>query len=160
MERIKVNGFPRSGNTYLTHLLTQSFNVPVEFVIHKTADLYTKNCVVPIRKPQESIASWAKLNPHIRLEDIVKWYERFYTCILENAGNLVILDFNDFTKEPVNTVKYIAKVFNLEVNDADISTLDKNTNVFDYESIEYNPLLDKSLNLYNKVYEKYKQGCQ
>jgi hypothetical protein len=154
LERIKVNGFPRSGNTYLTDLLTQSFDIPVEFVIHKTADLYTKNCIVPIRKPEESIASWAKLNPHIKLEDIVKWYERFYTCILENADNLIILDFNYFTKEPISVVEDISKILNLKIKTVNISTLSKNANVFDYQPIKNEHLLNESLNLYNQVYKK------
>jgi len=154
LERIKVNGFPRSGNTYLTDLLTQSFDVPVEFVLHKTADLYIKNCIVPIRKPEESIASWAKLNPHINLEAIVKWYERFYTCVLKNANNLIILDFNYFIKQPINVVEYISKTFDLEIKPIDISILDKNANIFNYEPLEFEHSLNTSLNLYNQVYER------
>lgn len=98
---LKIVGYPRNGNTYLSHILNASYYPEEEMnnfwhTVLKL-DAYPK-VIVPYRNPLDCIASWHLL---LRSKDLamdIKYYIRFYTAVLER-NNLVLLKFESFTKD-------------------------------------------------------------
>ena len=153
ISHILVNGFPRSGNTFLTNLLNQAFDIEVIFIHHRADYLSVPNCIVPIRKPEESIPSWAKFSESDDIYSIIRWYERFYTSILDNINNVTIVAFEDFTTQPLLAIDYLSNKFNIKAKHPDVSTLETNANAGSYNILN-NEQLNKCKDLFNQVYKK------
>jgi hypothetical protein len=123
------------------------------FINHRVDYLSVPNCIVPIRKPEESISSWAKFSNTDDIDGIIKWYERFYAGILDNVNNVTIFAFDDFAANPLSMVDYLVNKLNINKKEVDPSKAYKNANQAKYDILD-DERLDKCKALFNQVYEK------
>jgi len=153
MDRIVLEGFPRSGNAFLSQLIKLAF--PKNEIImfqHKMENLDKKNCIVPIRNPYESIPSWVEFSPNKPdFESVAKWYIRFYNKVLENIDNLVIVDFVELTTDTSKTLNKISDVYKINAEPVDISKLNKNENLKLYSSKQITKYTKEAYQIYKEV---------
>ena len=101
--RLTTSGFPRSGNVFLNFALKELyFNEDVSEQSHMVLTLKENpHSFVPIRNPEDAIASWNLAQKDLplgsNLDDDIKFYIRFHTYVLENIHTLNIMDFNKFS---------------------------------------------------------------
>ena len=113
--RLITSGFPRSGNVFLNFALKELyFKEDVYEQSHMVLTLKENpNSFVPIRNPEDAIASWNLAQKDLplgsNLDDDIRFYIRFHTYVLENIHTLNIMDFNKFSVD----IEYIKnKVYN------------------------------------------------
>jgi hypothetical protein len=151
---LTLNGFPRSGNNFLNHMLRDAFPGKIEKKItHDILKLEIKDCIVPIRSPYESIPSLSKFTGDIDFEGIARWYLAFNSKVLDNYDNLFVVDFKDLIKSPLNIVDRVSKKFKIIPNEVDLNSLNKNENKLEYKA--YNSSLVEDCNVvYKKIIDK------
>ena len=118
--RLTTSGFPRSGNVFLNFALKELyFNEDVYEQSHMVLTLKENpNSFVPIRKPEDAIASWNLAQKDLplgsNLDNDIKFYIRFHTYVLENINTLNVMDFDKFSVD----IEYIKnKVYSaIEIN--------------------------------------------
>lgn len=116
-------GFPRSGNTFLRHSLNEMypeyyFTRPVHTVKFLEENKEKNILIMPIRKPEDCIASWIELKDNLLYEasgsnlyyninlvdPAIKYYIRYFSYVLDTK-NILMLNFDKFT---IN-LEYVAK---------------------------------------------------
>ena len=112
---LKVNGFPRSGNTYLNFLLRFAY-YPTERpnLNWHTAKRFNSDKVllVPIRNPLDCISSWNLWHNRYNLDMDIAYYLRFHTAALKS--NILTLEFDKFTNDFQYTYTRISKTFGID----------------------------------------------
>lgn len=102
MKKLITSAFPRSGSTYLNQALQLLYypTKPVNQNRHTVVAIEKlEKVMVPFRNPKDSIASWHKYPSNGLLEDDIKYYVRFYSCVLDNLNKVILMDFNNFTQD-------------------------------------------------------------
>jgi hypothetical protein len=151
MASIIVEGFPRSGTTFLHELLTKGFpNYDVYYSEHAASKLTLDNVFVVIRNPYESIFSWKNyIGKNENVNDIAKWYIRYSNAILENIDNVTVIDFDEMITDPTKTLNIVSDKMGIAYTPVDISKIEKAETGFDYSFF---------VNKYTKeAYQIYKQ---
>lgn len=136
-----IDGFPRSGNTYVTGYLNKFYpNINYAHHLHTIAALKIalKKDVEPIiliRNPLDSVASLSIMKSYYQkgnlededfLNEILNAYIRYYYYVLKNKESIEILPFNKI-KNTESLKYFFQKIFSKEVKT--IST--KELNEFD-----------------------------
>lgn len=117
---IIIGGFPRSGNTFLRHNINtlcpeydiKSHDHSVENIENSKDNIF----LMPVRAPEESIASHLALNAdyHKYDEDFINeelhkmfdWNISYFKKTIENKNNIIFLDFYKF-KDDMDYIKNI-----------------------------------------------------
>ena len=109
-----IEGFPRSANTFSVLAFKQAQKNPVNLAHHlhmpfqiKTAVKRNVPTLVLIRKPQDAIASWRVMAPHLTFKQLLKDYIRFYKNIEPLAAKFVIASFDEITTDFGNVIKRV-----------------------------------------------------
>jgi hypothetical protein len=120
---ILVDGFPRSGNVYLSYVLGFAFNTCYQYTGYKffhnkesitEARSKFNIVVIPVRTPVDSIksaVSYFNYNPTDTqtlfelASDNLEWMK----LIRDNKNNLVVIDFTTLINDPQTTVNKVAK---------------------------------------------------
>jgi hypothetical protein len=136
MATIIVEGFPRSGTTFLYDLIRLGFpSCEVIYSEHTASKLDLDNVIVVIRDPYKSIFSWKNyIGKDENVSDIAKWYVRYHTKVLDNIDGLTVIDFNEMITDPVRVLENVSNRINIDYQLVDIDSIRKNETAFDYTS--------------------------
>lgn len=100
-----IEAFPRCANTFFTMAiyLSQKKKINLANHYHSTAQIllalkYNKPIVTIIREPIPAISSLIIRHPKISQVQALKSYIQFYECILKNKHKILIVNFDDATK--------------------------------------------------------------
>ncbi len=151
MAFIIVEGFPRSGTTFLYGLLKEAFpSYDVIYSEHTASKLTLDNVFVVIRNPYESIFSWKNyMGKDENVNDIAKWYIRYSKAILDNINNVTVIDFDEMITDPTKTLNIVSDKMETAYTPVDISKIEKAETGYDYSFF---------VNKYTKeAYQIYKQ---
>jgi len=136
MATIIVEGFPRSGTTFLYELIRSAFpSCEVIYSEHTASKLDLENVIVVVRDPYKSIFSWKNyIGKDENISDIAKWYIRYHNKVLENIDNLIVINFNEMITDPVRVLENVSNKMNIDYQLVDIDSIRKNETKFDYTS--------------------------
>jgi len=133
-----IEGYPRSGNTYLYSIIMNSFTRPLKVASHShnilNVKFYLKKkipTIILIRKPEEAIASYKIREPSLDLLYLFDEYRNFYEPLLKHRKLLSVISFDKLISEKFNPVLYLNKQFGLELIEHRSSNhLDKNLSTY------------------------------
>jgi hypothetical protein len=97
-------GFPRSGNTFLNQMLNLTFFPELDVNLrHHSVKFLTnqEKVIVPLRNPADAMTSWHLFRSpkDVNLDLHIKFYLRFHKAVLQKKSDVVILNFDSFTKD-------------------------------------------------------------
>jgi len=147
MDRICIDGFPRSGNVFTQQVLINAF--PQAFVTHFThsAKVLTKEHFILIRNPQEAISSFMSVFREPNADASERWWVRFYDTAIKETDVKRWVFFEDLvsnTQQVVNTIGNITNIKPVVINYGEIS---KNSALEPYPL----HLFDKAQQFYEKL---------
>ena len=149
---LRVEGFNRSGSTFLVGLLKESFpDLNIPYFDHSTAKLRYPNTFVSVRTPVESIPSIKNLLGEKDWGSVSRWYIRYYKAIKKNIDTLHIIDFVELTSSPSIIVNKISNIIGVKPSQFNLDKIFKNASKSSYEKNYSIPLLDECLALYEEV---------
>ena len=138
VDQVLVNGYPRSGNTFLEFALKTFYgNNTRLFRSHSTVDIESnldKKIFVVIRTPLQSIASWnhfrLQLKIHseesLTLDADFNYYLRYYNFIEKHFEQVTLMDFAKFSKDSTYITNKVQQKFNKKPSiTLDIESLQK-----------------------------------
>lgn len=129
MKELVTSAYPRSGSTYLNQALQLLYypTKPVNNNRHTVVAIDNSDKImVPFRNPKDSIASWHKYPSNGLLEADIKYYVRFYSCVLNNLNKVILMDFDKFTQD----IEYIKSQVSVNYNlTTDKSVTDNNVKI-------------------------------
>jgi len=144
----RISSYPRSGYNFLVHNLDQAMPMhfgTIEYQHELINSDYRGMYVVVIRPPLETIRSEYVMNLHLnaypehhipqkQIDVKLAHYILFYKSILKGK-NKTIIDFNDLSFNPLNTVNYVLKTLGSNVVQGDVKV---------YSDRENNPHIPSS----------------
>lgn len=177
MKKFRISSSPRSGYNFLVNNLDQAIPMIFGTAEHQHAPLdsdYDGIYIVPLRAPLETIRSAFVMNLHLDRyldtdlpSDQVNIDLRHYITFCESvskAKNAIIIDFNDLSKNSLNTVNYVLKTLGSNVVQQDVKEEDYNRNkihlkssdIYDdylmYDELILNaPSYQKAVKLYSQL---------
>ena len=136
MASLVVEGFPRSGTTFLYGLLTKAFpNYDVCHAEHTASKLTLENVVVVIRDPYNSIFSWKNyIGKNDNVSEIAKWYTRYHKELLKNIDNVTLIDFNELITDSSKILQKVSDKLKINYINVDVSKLNKDESKEQYTS--------------------------
>lgn len=173
-----TSGYPRSGNRYLNQALNLLYypEDKVNEVVHTISSIdKAKKIIVPFRRPLDCIASWQVYPISSTLESDILFYTRFHKAVINNFDKIILMDFDNFTKD----ISYIKnKILNnfgidtsVEITDDNIknamivdgkaiSLPRDNKNELDLikEKLQKMPEFNECLSLYNAIKQHHDYG--
>lgn len=147
-DKLKVLGFPRSGNTFLNYSLHKMYypDEEVNLVDHNFLKLYHIDlCIVPIRNPIDSIASsngFRKNFPNYTPMEYINNYLRFHRFLLNRKDRIRVFEFNNFTKDLQYIKNGVFDIFGITTN-IETSIEDIKNSMISEEKIDYLPRNNK-----------------
>lgn len=151
---LRVEGFPRSGSTFLYGVLKNSFpDLEMPYFDHSTARLKLPNTIISIRHPLESIPSFFV---YLKLDDmnlVSNYFCRYYKTILNNIDHLNIIDFNELTTNTFSIINKISIKLNLTPMPINLFKIETNAQP-KYNKDLIIPNLNDCVLLYNQVKER------
>jgi hypothetical protein len=150
MDRICIDGFPRSGNTFSQQLLTKAF--PETWVTHFThsAKILTEKHFVLIREPNVTISSFMGVFQEPNKEASERWWLRFHNTVLDKTNPERWIFFEDLINKTEQTVERIGSIVGVKPMKIDYSDLNKNSARESYPLYSF----DKAQELYTKLKQK------
>jgi hypothetical protein len=146
MDRILIDGFPRSGNTFFHNLLKESFpDIEIPYFRH-SVETFSPETYVMLRDPQDSICSFMSMFRHNDLKSAEDWWIRYYTTAKKN--NVKFIQFEDLISDPRNIVKRISKETGYRSIDINVQNLSKNKSFDNYKIFT---VFDRAEILYKKL---------
>lgn len=120
---IVIEGFPRSSNTFAVHAFLLSQDRPVK-VAHHLHDGYqiayaVDNdipCLVLIRSPEGSVASWLLKSPQMKSREILKLYIRFHELVLKYIDYVIVARYEDVTSDFGSVITRLNDKYGLNFN--------------------------------------------
>ena len=124
MKTLLINSFPKTGNQILENAFKKMYP-SVDVVKSKgTVGDFSLNSndvkvITSLRNPQDSISiamseKKAFLNEIDTVEEFTAYYLRFYTGVLENKDDILILDYDVFFEDFSNVDEKIKEAFGLD----------------------------------------------
>jgi len=175
-----IDGYPRSGNTYVSNLLKSLIKEEIKIFSHfhssKTLGLFLNkhNCLIIIlyRKPEKAITSYySYLEGIIRVKKLLKMYCEFYEKVLKlDAKNIIITEPEKVDKIIPHLTTIFPSIKNLNLNLIYQDTWNKrkySEEIFEKKLVNFNTIVnrelkkkgdiklsenDKLLNKANKIY--------
>ena len=141
--KIYVDGFPKSGNTFLKNAIEESTGLKIDNPSHTILkiDYLVKNnhiVFITLRDPLDSIASFIALKNDLSPENIKKYtdyYERIYSYVLSIKENIelapfsqIVTDVSEFINKLSNSIKIYKNIENIEI----IEKMKKDENLSKY----------------------------
>lgn len=122
--QIVLDGFPRSGNSYLFALMavTQSSELKMAHHLHSVAHIKESvrrrlPTVVIARDPREAVLSYLAFDSKVPLEDSLLDWISFYSQVLKlNTSAYVVAEFGEFIKDANPLIHKINQVFGLSLS--------------------------------------------
>jgi hypothetical protein len=113
--RLTFDGFPRTGNSWLSQCLVQAFPADeVAWGAHRAATLrYENNVIATLRAPQPAVASYMLFFGHGEPDALLDWYCRFTTAIITYRERVFVAPFAVLTEQPQDTMRRYADRFGL-----------------------------------------------
>jgi hypothetical protein len=153
MDRICIEGFPRSGNTYSQQLLAKAFPQAVITPFTHSARVLTGDHFVLIREPNVAISSFMSVFHEPNAQSSEQWWMRFYNTVLEKTNPKRWIFFDDLTQKTNETINRIGKITGLNPIEIDHSSLGKNSATKPYGLHAFNKAQDLYLQLKKKANE-------
>ena len=179
--RLITSGFPRSGNVFLNYSF-KCLYYPDKEVSPQThvTNTFKENThvITPIRNPLDCISSWNLYQENFNyprdLNKDITYYLRFYSYVLNNLTNILLLDFNVFKTDldyitnkvfnfvNINPVKKVSLevVKDTMIKDNKVDNLPRNNQLFLTEiknTLQEIPQITECLNLYLELKEMEKK---
>ena len=150
MDRICIDGFPRSGNIFCQQALTKAF--PNTYIIPFThsASVLTDEHFVLIREPHKSISSFMSVFQELNQEASERWWLRFYNTALDKTDPTRWIFFDDLVNKTAETINRVGKIVKIEPIKIDYSSLPRNSSLETYPIQSFN----KAQELYLKLKQK------
>jgi len=150
MDRIYIDGFPRSGNVFTQQVLENAF--PQAFVTPFThsVPVLTKEHFVLIRNPNVSISSFMNFFQEFDKDACERWWLRFHNAVLDKTSPERWIFFEDLTNKTEQTVECIGNIVGIEPIKINYSSLSKNSTRESYPLYSFN----KAQELYTKLKQK------
>lgn len=125
---IVIEGFPRSGNTFVTAAFVFAHKAhPKKIASHLHAELQVLNaakydipCVVIIRNPRDAILSLVIREPSISVEEAIDKYMRFHSALIPYKNKFVVATFDEVVADINRVIRRINQRFGstfLEIED-------------------------------------------
>lgn len=109
MDRIRLEGFPRSGNTYLSSIVTKSFQRAIIDPFRHSAKNITPETFVVIRQPQIAISSFIYNFKITEAKSAEAWFIRFYETALDIISPHHWILFDDLISKPKAVLDHISQ---------------------------------------------------
>lgn len=116
-----IESFPRSGNSFLFHLIeaSSSTKLRIGHHLHSAQHVhfgikYNIPSVVIIRKPEDAIISYAIFQPLYTFNQIFKYYLLFYNCLRSVKNQIIIVKFDNLIDFEI---KNISRIIDLKIDD-------------------------------------------
>ena len=138
MDRICIDGFPRSGNTFSGALLTNAFPQAHITPFTHSARVLSSEHFVLIRDPDVSISSFMSVFNEPNKSSSELWWLRFYNTMLDKTSPDRWIFFDDLTEETQKTIEYIGDIVGLKPLEIDYSKLNKNSAFKPYPVYSFN----------------------
>ena len=113
-----VEGFPRSGNTFLYSLIVAATRSDARIAHHthgvaafRLASRWKIPCVIVVREPAPAVASLCRRHPGLAPETGWRRYVVYHESLLEMAEELVIVDFRNLVSDPVRVLSALDECF-------------------------------------------------
>jgi hypothetical protein len=180
-----LSGYPRSGNTFLKNALEELYpEYNTKSSIHSVS--YLKNMaknnkvLVPFRNPEDCIPSWTYYRTYDLVEfnikkentyiDDINFFIRFYKESLQNAKNLIFLDFDKFSTDLNYLTNIINNSFNIEhehisleciktkMSDNNLKKYLPRSNTIILDEIKKSVYKEKEFILAKKIYQNLKEN--
>jgi hypothetical protein len=151
MDRICIDGFPRSGNTFSQQILTNAFPQAWVTPFTHNAQALTKEHFVTIRNPNVSISSFMSVFREPNANASERWWLRFHNIVLNKIDPKRWIFFDDLINKTDETINHIGNVTSLKPIKIDYSTLSKNSALEPYSLYSFNEA--------EKLYLKLKEGA-
>jgi hypothetical protein len=150
MDRILVEGYPRSGNTFCNKILATSF--PKTFVPEFThsASILSDEHFVLIREPNVAISSFMSVFAEENKDSAERWWLRFYSKALEVVKPERWIFFEDLINKTEQTIEHIGNIIGVKPIRIDYSSLSKNSARESYPLYSF----DEAQELYAKLKQK------
>lgn len=100
---VVIEGFPRSGNTFLTAAFVfANKERPIKIASHLHSELQILNgikygtpCIVIIRRPIDAILSLVIREPTVSVNEAIDMYSNFYSALIPHKNKFVVASFDD-----------------------------------------------------------------
>ena len=153
---ICIGGYPRSGNTFTTVLLSELTKNEIQIAHHthsianlKLALKYNVPTLVLIRDPLDSLASWAIRTNKLTIENMLQEYINYYNYIQKHCKDFLILSFDTLTSDLNKTLIIIDEYFGFKIKHKNYESINELQNhIFD--------VIDNNSNKWNGNKEKWK----
>lgn len=112
-----TSGYPRSGNTFLNQALNLIYypDQVANLNNHSVSVITKKNkIIVPIRNPEDCIASWHNYSGQGTFLADIKFYLRLHNAVKNNLDKIVLINFDYFTKDLEYIKNKIKKNFDID----------------------------------------------
>jgi hypothetical protein len=121
-KRLVVDGFPRSGNTFLADAIVVSQGQDFKFAHHSHLpenlllgiELGIPSVVI-FREPLQAIGSFMLYSEQNEVQATKRWI-RFYQALEDSIDKLAVVSFEDIVKRPKATLSAISSAFDLDLN--------------------------------------------
>jgi hypothetical protein len=127
MDRICIDGFPRSGNTFSGALLTNAFPQAHITPFTHSARVLSSEHFVLIRDPDVSISSFMSVFNEPNKSSSELWWLRFYNTMLDKTSPDRWIFFDDLINETNKTITRIGEIIKLKPLEINYAKLNKNS---------------------------------
>ena len=116
MARLVVDTFPKTGTAWLSTTVRLSFpNNEIMWGGHRKTTLQKEpNVITTIRNPYDSASSAMVFFDFDNAGQVLDWYCRFTTQILDSSKRIFIAKFEELITEPHSIMLAYSQMFNLE----------------------------------------------
>jgi len=154
MGRICVDGFPRSGNTFLQEVLNHSFPQALVEPFTHSAKVLTQDHFVVIRDPGVSISSFMSVFREPDADASERWWLRFHNVVLKKTEPKRWIFFDELIKNPEQVINRIGMIVETDPLPLNYTHISKNAAPEPYPL----HLFDKAQELYCYLREKATKG--
>jgi hypothetical protein len=144
MDRICIEGFPRSGNIFCQELLIKAFPEIYIKPFNHSANSLTEEHFVLIRDPNVAISSFMSVFKESNKETSEAWWLRFHNVMLDKVSPDRWIFFDELVKDTDKVINYIGQILKIKPVLIDHTKLNKNSSFQSYE-----------IHLFNKAEEFY-----
>jgi hypothetical protein len=110
---IVVEGYPRSGNTFLVELVQQHYNPEFRVLSHTHSPFVANRaagnhcpCLLLIRNPVDAIASY-HVYSGVSIKNLIDHYRWYYETLNWKTGDFLIVDFKKLVADPTQVLRNI-----------------------------------------------------
>jgi hypothetical protein len=153
MGGISLEGYPRSGNTFLFGVVSSAFpNINIKGFTHSVKNITSKTFVV-VREPQMAISSFMHTFNEENKTSSENWWIRFYETALGKIDPSRWIYFEELINNPQSTVEKISNLCQIKHKKIEFTSINKNESFNKYPLVQ----LDRSISLYQEIKKQSSQ---